>query len=124
MCVSDSGFTSVLDMAPLMTVHGPCPKGSGPKEPYNRKKHYGNTPTAADRTAVGGSPDHQPPLVQRYYEGDPAIGEPPGHTMTPAQRKASGADRNRMGRSNAGAQRSQGADMSRYSREQKKKHGF
>ncbi|MBK9943314.1 MAG: RHS repeat-associated core domain-containing protein [Kouleothrix sp.] len=37
---------------------------SGPTEPYNRKKHYGNTPTKADREAVGGSPDHNPPLVK------------------------------------------------------------
>ena len=37
-----------------------------------------------------------PPLVQRYYEGDPGIGEKPGYLMTPEERRASANDRSRM----------------------------
>jgi hypothetical protein len=95
-----------------------------PTEAYSRKKHYGNTPTEADRKAIGGSPDHDPPLVKRYYEGDPAIGEKPGYLQTEAERKASAADRTRMNPSTGGQQKSQGGDMARYSKEQKKKYGL
>ena len=53
-----------------------------PTESYNRLDHYGRTPTAADRQALGAQPgqvvDHEPPLVQRYYEGDPATGRKRG----------------------------------------------
>jgi YD repeat-containing protein len=53
-------------------------KGGGPSEPYNRRKHYGSTPTEGDREAIGGeSVDHAPPLVKRFYDGDPATGEKP-----------------------------------------------
>ena len=73
---------------------------TGPTEAYNRQKHYGKTPTAADRKAVGAGEgefaDHQPALVERYYEGDPSVGKPPGHTMTSEERKASAGDRSRM----------------------------
>ena len=73
---------------------------SGRVEPYNRAQHYGRSPTAADRRTLGAGPgqvlDHQPPLVQRYYEGDPRIGEAPGMYMTADQRRASAADRSRM----------------------------
>ena len=95
-----------------------------PVEPYNRRKHYGSTPTASDRRAIGGSPDHNPPLVKRYYEGDPAIGEPAGHKQTPAERRQGARDRSRMLRSTLPAQRKQGAEMSRYSKQQKRKYGF
>jgi hypothetical protein len=95
-----------------------------PSEPYNRELHYGKTPTTADRRAVGGeSVDHQPPLVQRYYEGDPAKGEKPGHQMTPEERKASAADRERMSPSTNKDQRSQGGKMSKYSKDKKKENG-
>jgi hypothetical protein len=96
----------------------------GPSEAFNRKKHCGNTPTRADRAAVGGSPDHDPPLVKRYYEGDPAIGEKPGYLQTPEERRASATDRNRMQRSTLPAQRKQGAEMSKYSRSKKKELGL
>jgi RHS repeat-associated protein len=99
----------------------PCPR---PSQAYNRRLHYGSTPTAADRRAIGGSPDHDPPLVQRYYEGDPSRGEPPGYLMTPQERKASAGDRTRMKPSTQLDQKRQGADMSRYAREKKKKHGL
>jgi len=95
-----------------------------PTEPYNRKKHYGNTPTAADRKAVGGSPDHDPPLVVRYYEGDSKTGEKPGYLQTPVERKASAKDRSRMTPSTKEEQNKQGGQMSQYSKEQKLKYGF
>jgi hypothetical protein len=75
-------------------------KTPGRQERYNRDVHYPNTPTAADRRALGAGPgqvvDHDPPLVRRWYDGDPAIGELPGRFMTPEQRAASAADRSRM----------------------------
>jgi len=61
-------------------------------EPYNREAHYGKTPTKADRKALGADNtnvvDHDPPLVQRYHEGDPSIGEKPGYKMTDAEKKS------------------------------------
>lgn len=110
-----------------------CPKSgtetkAGPTEAYNRQKHYGKTPTQADRKALGVRADevadHQPSLVERYYQGDPSIGEPPGYTMTPAERKASAGDRNRMAPQPKAESNAQGAEKARYSREQKKKHGL
>jgi len=65
-----------------------------PTRPYNRARDYPNSPSAANRRA--GITDHQPPLVQRYYEGDPAANEPPGHQMTPEQRAESAADPARL----------------------------
>ena len=91
-------------------------------EPYNRRAHYGNTPTAADRKAVGGeSVDHDPPLVERYYKGDPARGEKPGRLQTPQERRASANDRSRMKPSTLEAQHKQGGKMSQYSKQMKKK---
>ena len=64
--------------------------------------------------------DHEPPLVKRYYEGDPARGEPPGHQLSPAERKASGADRTRMSRQPRAESDSQGGKMSQYSKKKKR----
>jgi hypothetical protein len=100
----------------------------GPTEPYNRRKHYGNTPTAADRRAAGVGPDevldHDPPLVKRYYEGDPATGEKPGHQMDPDERKASGSDRERMNPQPRDESNKQGGEMAAYSRGKKKEFGL
>ena len=70
-------------------VHNASDDYAKPTEPYNRRKHYGNTPTKKDRQVVGGSPDHDPPLVKRYYEGDHSTGEKPGYQMTASERRAS-----------------------------------
>ena len=105
-------------------VHNAGDDYAKPTEPYNRKKHYGNTPTKKDRQVVGGSPDHDPPLVKRYYEGDPSIGEKPGYQMTAAERRASAQDRSRMNPSTKAEQNSQGGRMSKYSKEMKKKYGL
>jgi RHS repeat-associated protein len=94
-------------------------------EPYNRTKHYGKTPTSADREHFGAGDDevvnHEPPLVKRYHEGDPARGEKPGKYSTPEERKASANDRTRMNLQPEKESQQQGAEMSRYSREQNKK---
>jgi hypothetical protein len=96
-----------------------------PAEPYKRRLHYGNTPTPADRAAIGGeSVDHDLPLVQRYYEGDAARGEKPGYQQTAAERRTSANDRSRMKPSTKQAQNRQGAQMSHYSKRKKKEHGF
>ncbi len=99
-----------------------------PTEPYNRKKHYGKTPTQSDRTAIGAGQDevadHGPPLVKRYYEGDPARGEKPGWQLTEDERRASAGDRSRMQPQPKSESNKQGGEMSRYSREKKKEHGL
>ncbi len=101
---------------------------AGPTEPYNRLKHYGRTPTQADRQAVGAGAgqvaDHDPPLVQRYYEGDPATGERPGYQMTDAERRASAGDRSRMTPQPRADSDQQGGQMSQYSRQKKKEFGL
>jgi hypothetical protein len=97
-------------------------------EPYNRRKHYGNTPSRADRAAFGVDSDqvvdHDPPLVKRYYEGDAAHGERPGMEMTDEERRASGGDRTRMGPQPRSDSDRQGQQMSVYSRQRKKELGL
>jgi len=100
----------------------------GPTEAYNRAKHYGRTPTKADRKAVGVGEgevaDHDPPLVKRYYEGDPARGEKPGYRMTPQERAASASDRTRMAPQPKQESNAQGGKMRQYSAEQRKANGL
>ncbi len=99
-----------------------------PSEPYNRVNHYGRSPTKADRKAMGANSDevldHDPPLVKRYYEGDPKLGEKPGFKMTPDERAASAADRNRMQRQPKADSNKQGGEMSKYSKDKKKELGL
>lgn len=94
-------------------------------EPYNRRKHYGNTPTKADRKALGATSgqvaDHEPELVKRYYEGDPKVGEKPGKHMTDAERRKSANDRDRMRLQSKDESNKQGGRAAQYSKEQKKK---
>jgi hypothetical protein len=112
----------------IASLKGAAEPESGPTEPYNRKLHYGSTPTKADRTALGAGQgevvDHSPPLVKRYYEGDQAAGEKPGHQMTPAERQASANDRSRMQLQPKSESNKQGAEMSRYSQQKKEEHGL
>jgi uncharacterized delta-60 repeat protein/RHS repeat-associated protein len=110
----------------------PCPEEGVPKstptEAYNRTKHYGKTPTPADRNALGAGQgevvNHEPPLVKRYYEGDPAAGEKAGHQMTDAERRASASDRSRMNVQSEADSRSQGGKMSQYSQQKKSEAGL
>jgi hypothetical protein len=93
-------------------------------DPYNRRGHYGRTPTAADRAAFGAGPgqvvDHDPPLVKRYYEADPSVGEKPGMEMTDAELRASANDRSRMALQDRTDSNKQGPEMQKYSMEMKK----
>lgn len=102
-------------------------KPSTPTEAYNRSKHYGKTPTTADRNALGATSgtdvDHTTPLVQHYYEGDGQGGKP-GFLMTPAERKAFGSNRNNMSVKSQGTNRSDGGKLTQYSKNQKKKFGL
>lgn len=100
-----------------------------PIEPYDRRKHYPGTPTAADRKALGVGADevadHDPPLVRRYYDGDPARDELPGWQMNDAQRRASASDRTRMSPQPRPESDAQGAESANYSKQQqKKKYGL
>ena len=92
-------------------------------EPYDRRLHYGNTPTRGDRAALGADSgevvNHEPPLVKRYYEGDPTRGEKPGSAMSGDERRASASDRSRMNRQSKRDSCAQGADCSRYAREKR-----
>lgn len=101
--------------------------GEGPVEPYNRQAQYGKTPTPADREALGADKDHvvnhEPPLVKRYHEGDPRVGEKPGHKMTAAERKASANDRSRMNLQPKKESHQQGAEMAKYSKDKNKQNG-
>jgi len=100
----------------------------GPTEAYNRRRHYGATPTKGDRKALGAGEgevvDHDPPLVQRYYDGDPRAGERPGYQMTSQERRASANDRRRQRVHSQRDSNKQGAEMSQYSKEQRKRHGL
>lgn len=77
-----------------------CLESGQPPFPYDRVTHYGNTPTAADRIALGAREgqvvDHDPPLVERYYRGDPKTSEKAGFLMDQASRLRSAQDRTRM----------------------------
>ena len=99
-----------------------------PSEPYNRIKHYGRTPTQADRNAIGVGKgqvaDHDPPLVVRFYNGDPSIGEKPGFQMTLPERRASAGDRSRMNIQSAADSNRQGGLLSHWSRAMKRVFGF
>jgi len=63
-------------------------------------------------------------LANRYYDGDPFIGEKPGIEMTPTERKASGRDRSRMERQPRAESNAEGGKVKKYSRDQKKKRGL
>jgi len=97
---------------------------SSPTEAYDRLKHYGRTPSKADRKTLGAAAgevvDHNPPLVKRYYEGDAACCEKPGMQMSAAERRASATDRSRMQPQPKAESNRQGAEMSRYSKEKKR----
>ena len=101
---------------------------SKPLKAYNRVDDYGYTPTAADRKALGAGKgdvvDHQPPLVKRYYEGDPSIGEKPGYLMTPTERRTSAHDRSRMQLQSKQDSYKQGAEMRKYSIQKREEYGL
>lgn len=112
-------------------------KQAAPKEKYNRKKHYGRTPTSSDRKHFLATNkdakrfhkkgqawvlDHDPPLVVRYYQGAP--GEKPGWKMTDAERRASGSNRDRMEPQARSESDKQGGEMAALSKKLAKKAGL
>ncbi len=103
-------------------------ESDGPTEAYNRRKHYGNTPKQSDRRELGAEPDevvdHDPPLVQRYYEGDLSNDEKPGYQMNESERKESANDRGRMQTQKRKDSNIQGGKMSNYSKKKKEEHGL
>lgn len=118
--------SSAISKATSKSTTTTLSQSSKPQEPYNRRNHYGNTPKKSDRTALKVKPDevvdHDPPLVKRYYEGDPKISEKPGYKMTSAERRASANDRTRMAPQKKTDSNKQGGEMSQYSKQKKKEH--
>jgi len=108
----------VMALRPKASLH--------PTEAYNRRLHYGRTPTRADRKFFNAGKnqvvDHTTELVKHYYEG--AEGSMPGHTMTSLERKAFASDRSKMQLQTATESNSQGGKASAYSKSQKKKYGL
>jgi hypothetical protein len=105
---------------------GPLPAGEAPyqlklfpDEAYNRVQHYGRTPTAQQRASVpsGMEFDHNPTLVQHYYQG--ANGGLPGFNLTQTERLQHARSLTSGGAATPAQQRAQGAAAAAYSREQK-----
>ena len=115
-------------------------KKAAPSVKYNRKLHYGGSQThsaeakaaraagegepcpACGQTQVSGtktapSPQHEPSLVEHYYEHG-------GHAMTDAERKAYAAKEGIKGTQCTTCQKREGAAMAKYSQQQAKKHGL
>jgi hypothetical protein len=103
-------------------------KPKAPTEAYNRRKHYGHTPKQSQRKAAEVGPDevldHDPPLVKRYYDGDPSINEIPGYLMSEAERKATANDMCRMKVQSLTDSNKQGGQMSNYSKQKKIEYGL
>lgn len=115
---------------PTPSRAGPLPPGEQPyqltlfaDEPYSRTKHYGNTPNTAQRNAAApDSFDHNPPLVQHYYEGD-GLGGLPGYNLTQTERKSWAHSLESGSPASQAAQDAQGGTLSGYSKRMKKQHG-
>ncbi len=96
-----------------------------PRERYDRVGHYGRTPTPAQRASVppGMEFDHDPMLVQHYWEG-PGPGRLAGHNLTPDERRAFAADVSHGTPATPAAQRAQGAAAALYSRTKNRLFGL
>ena len=113
--------------ANINTPSSPSTSNTKPTEAYNRRKHYGSTPTKADRKALGAKVgevvDHIISLVEHYYEGDGKGGKP-GYDMTPKERRKFANDRSNMQRQSRSDSNKQGGEKSKYSKKKKKEHGL
>jgi RHS repeat-associated protein len=120
-----SGDVAAKSLNPLPEGVEPYQLKLFPDEAYNRRVHYGDTPTPEQRASVpaGMEFDHDPVLVRHYYDG-PGDGSLPGFNLTEAERKASAADPNSGKAATPAEQRRQGAEAARYSKEQKRKYGL
>jgi RHS repeat-associated protein len=86
-------FDFVNDLNAQRQGYGPLPAGEQPYQltlfpdkPYNRVDFHGNTPTSAQRAATAPySFDHDPALVQHYWEGN-GQGGLPGFNLTQTER--------------------------------------
>lgn len=110
---------------------GPLPSGEAPyqlkvfpDEAYNRVQHYGRTPTAEQRGSVpaGMEFDHNPTLVEHYYEG--VNGGLPGFNLTEAERLDQTQSLTSGGAATPAEQRAQGAGAAAYLRAQKRLWGL
>ena len=120
-------------------VHNEC-LTKAPSERYNRNAHYGGSQTNSSaakearlagegqvcptcgNTMVSGtktapSPQHEPTLVQHYYEHG-------GHLMTNEERRMYARSKGINGSQCLICQKKEGAKMARYSREQAIKYGL
>jgi len=95
-----------------------------PEEPYDRVAQYGRTPTPEQQASVptGMEFDHDPPLVQHWYEG-PGDGSLQGFNLTQEEREAFGASLEHGGPATPEFQRAQGG-LAGYSRRMKRMCGF
>jgi RHS repeat-associated protein len=95
-----------------------------PDEAYNRVAQYGRTPTSAQRASVplGMEFDHNPTLVQHYYEG--LDGGLPGFNLTQTERLQYSQNLSSGAAATPAAQRAQGAAAAAYSKAQKQLWGL
>ena len=94
-----------------------------PDEAYSRTGHYGNTPTAAQRASVppGMEFDHNPTLVQHYYEGN---GGMQGFNLTQTERLQHARSLSSGSAATPAQQRAQGGAAAAYSKQMKKENGL
>ncbi len=94
-----------------------------PDEAYSRTGHYGNTPTAAQRASVpaGMEFDHNPTLVQHYYEGNGGL---QGFNLTQTERLQHARSLISGSAATPAQQRAQGAAAAAYSKRMKKANGL
>lgn len=139
VAVKDAEKTAVKDAEKTATKD--AEKASRPSRAYNRKRDYGGAQTDSPagrraRQAAEGKncpecnepmrsgtptqpvPEHNPPLVEHYYEHG-------GHAMTDAERRAyARSDKAIDGAACRTCQSKQGAEMARKSRGYKKRYGL
>ena len=94
-----------------------------PDEVYSRTGHYGNTPTAAQRASVppGMEFDHNPTLIQHYYEGNGGL---QGFNLTETERLQHARSLSSGSAATPAQQRAQGASAAAYSKRMKKANGL
>ncbi|MCO5068796.1 MAG: hypothetical protein M9910_08985 [Kiritimatiellae bacterium] len=114
-----AGLVAAKKAGPLPAGEAPYQLKLFPDEAYNRVGHYGRTPTPQQRASVpaGMEFDHNPTLVQHYYEG--ANGSLPGFNLTRTERLQHAQSLSSGAAATPAAQRAQGAAAAAYSREQK-----
>jgi len=115
--------TPVARMPALPADEAPYQLKLFPDEAYSRTSHYGNTPTAAQRASVppGMEFDHNPTLVQHYYEGNGGL---QGFNLTQTERLQQARSLSSGSAATPAQQRVQGAAAAAYSKRMKKANGL